>query len=114
MYNLIKMDIYRLLRGKSFFVMIAVTILCAVFSISMTNWSLDLMEESNDSHVDRQTVVSSQEPEFSFGIYVDTKTEWLDTVNFTDYINGDFSSRMLVILCVIFSSIFVNGPFCSR
>lgn len=110
MLNLIKMDLYRLFRTKSFWIMIAVTIFLAFFSVFMTNFELTSQQ---DTVIDMANAsvsdVPPEEADITFGVYVDTKPEWADRIDFTDLVNSNICGQLLAILCVIFPPIFVNG-----
>lgn len=110
MLNLIKMDLYRLFRTKSFWIMIAVTIFVAFFSVFMTNFELT---SKQDTVIDMANAsvsdVPPEEADVTFGVYVDTNPEWADRIDFTDLVNSNICGQLLAILCVIFPPIFVNG-----
>lgn len=119
MINLIKMDLYRLFKTKSYYVMIVVTALLAIFAIFMLNEDIlfqqSMQEKGNDNskyeqemlEKDNMTEVSSEG--FTIGIYVETKEEWIyNKIDFADYLNVNFASNLVMILCV-FVSIYVNG-----
>ena len=110
MLNLIRMDLHRLFRIKSFWIMIAVTVAVALFSVYMTHFDAtsqsDMVVDMTDMSVSE---VSPDEADVTFGIYVDTKSEWADKIDFTDLINSNIAGNMLAILCAIFPPIFVNG-----
>ncbi len=110
MLNLIKMDLHRLFRIKSFWVMIAVTVFVSLFSVYMTHYDVtsqnDLVMDTTDMSVPE---VPSEEVDVSFGVYVDTKPEWADRLDFTDFVNSNAAGQILAFLCAIFPPIFVNG-----
>lgn len=110
MLNLIKMDLHRLFRIKSFWVMIAVTVFVSFFSVYMTHYDA---ASHNDVAADMTDISVSDAPhkevDVVFGVAVDTKAEWADRLDFTDLVNSNFAGQLLAILCVIFPPIFVNG-----
>ena len=110
MLNLIKMDLHRLFRIKSFWIMIAVTVFVSLFSVYMTHYDAtthtDTVVDMTDMSVSE---VPPEEADVVFGIYVDTKSEWADKIDFTDLLNSNIAGNMLAILCAIFPPIFVNG-----
>ena len=110
MLNLIKMDLHRLFRIKSFWIMIVTTILVSGFSVYMTYYDVtsrnDMVVDMTDMSVSE---VPPEEADVVFGVYVDTKPEWADKIDFTDLLNSNIAGNMLAILCVIFPPIFVNG-----
>ncbi|MGN0622975.1 MAG: hypothetical protein ACI4JA_03375 [Oscillospiraceae bacterium] len=110
MLNLIKMDLYRLVRTISFWVMLAVTVAVSVFCVEMANIDMTLMqEESADSSQTAQQETSDEE-DVNIGITVETKEEWLDgEIELSDYLYVVMSGGILLIICSIFVAIFVNA-----
>lgn len=110
MLNLIRMDLHRLFRIKSFWIMTAITVFIAFFSVYMTNFDVTSRE---DTVIDLANAsvseVPPEEADVTFGVYVDTQPEWADGLDFTDLINSNVAGQLLAILCVIFPPIFVNG-----
>lgn len=49
MFNLIKMNLYSVVRTVSFWVMIAVTAVVAIFSVKMTAVDLQYMEDNQSA-----------------------------------------------------------------
>lgn len=105
MTNLIKMDMYRLVRSISFWVMIAVVVALAFFSMGMTKYVLDTVPIP-----EKNTAAARDEVQMNLGIYVETDPEWVDgDVAFAEMLNADLASRLILIVCVIFISLFVNA-----
>lgn len=110
MLNLIRMDLHRLVRIKSFWVMIAVTVCVSLFSVYMTHFDATTQNDMVVNMADMSvSEIPPEEADVVFGISVDTKSEWADKIDFTDLINSNFAGNMLAILCAIFPPIFVNG-----
>ncbi len=110
MLNLTKMDLHRLFRIKSFWIMIAVTVFVSFFSVYMTYFDVTSHEAIVVDMTDMS--VSEAQPEeadVTFGVYVDTKPEWADRIDFTNLINSNITGQLLAILCAIFPPLFVNG-----
>lgn len=104
MLNLIKMDLHRLFRIKSFWIMIVVTIALIAFNTYVTHYEVTELL-ANTSVSDMQT----DEADIVIGFTVQTQAEWMNKVDFTDLVNSNFSGLFLAVLCAIFAPIFVNG-----
>lgn len=103
MLNIIRMDLHRLTHSISFWVMIATAAALALFSTGMTKYSLDTGPQQG-------MLVTEPEDEIMFGITVETNPAWIDgEIAFTDMVNTDLASCLVLILCVIFVPLFVNG-----
>ena len=102
MFNLIKMDIHRLLHSKSTWIMICFVIGLAVFSVTMTNSDIEFMKD------DPAAVTETME-ERPVGIYVEAQPEWVNgTIEIGSVVSVEMRSQLLAILCVIFAAIFTN------
>lgn len=99
MLNIIKMDLHRFVRQISFFVMIAVVIAIAVFSVGVTKYDLD---KNGGRMIESDEIV--------YGITVNTNPEWANgEITFAEMVNVEFASCLMLILCVIFVPLFVGG-----
>lgn len=104
MTNLIKMDLYRLVRSISFWVMLITVIGLAFFSTGMTKYDLDTATDHSLS------VETDADVQISLGIFVPTNYEWIDgEILCGELVNANLASRLLLIICVIFIPLFVNG-----
>lgn len=104
MINLIRMDLHRLVHSVSFWIMIAVVIVLAVFSTGMMKYDLDLMAKEGGSDL------RLEENMQTFGIVVETNYEWLDgNIGFDELVNVNLASSLVLLLPVIFIPLFVNG-----
>lgn len=105
MFNLIKMDIHRLLHSKSTWIMICFVIGLAVFSVTMTNSDIEFMKD------DPAAVTETME-ERPVGIYVEAQPEWVNgTIEIGSVVSVEMRSQLLAILCVIFAAIFTNADY---
>lgn len=104
MYNLVKMDLYRLFRSASTYVMIALAVFVACFAIFMTNLGLNMMKDvpaSDIDNADADTAISS------FGIFVDTNPQWIDgDIDVSEMLGAQLKSRMALILVSVFVVLF--------
>lgn len=96
MYNLIKMDLYRLTRMKSFWIMIAVTVSIAFFGAVMADYAMSLQSDA--------TAEAG-----GFFVTINAMQDVPDEIKLTDWLTGDLSGHILLLLCVIFAPMFVNG-----
>lgn len=96
MFNLIKMDLRRLTRMKSFWIMIVVVLLLGVFSTYMTDYSRNLQQDM-DAEAD------------GFFVSVNAQPQLANKVDFTNLVNVDVAGLTLTLLCAIFAPIFVNA-----
>lgn len=96
MFNLIKMDLRRLTRMRSFWIMIAVTVLLGVFSAYMSDYTRELEQDLYSE---------------AGGMFVSVDAQpWLaGKVDFTELVNFDVAGLSLTLLCAIFVPLFVNG-----
>lgn len=112
MYNLIKMDFYRFFRIKSFWIMILAAMGVAVFSAVMTNVDLNMMKDEPSSSIMETEITKDGEVVAEFGIYTETNEEWVDgDIPLSELLDCSFRSGILLILCVIFVPLFVNGEY---
>lgn len=105
MFNLIKMDIHRLLHSKSTWIMICFVIGLAVFSVTMINSDIEFMK-------DNPAAVTETMEERPVGIYVEAQPEWVNgTIEIGSVVSVEMRSQLLAILCVIFAAIFTNADY---
>lgn len=105
MLNLIRMNLYRICRSFSSWCILLFTVLAAVFSIAMTNRDIVSMDPSA---ADAAADAVQEAPDF--GIYVSANPEWADgTIEMGDIVSTELGSRLLAILCTVFTAIFVTG-----
>lgn len=115
MINLIKMDVYRLLKTKSYYVMIIVTALLSIFLIAMLNLGIQMQQSVNEEVIELESdelleYTDTTNNGIVIGVQVDASEEWIyDDIYFTDYINENLQGGLLLILCVIFVPIYVNA-----
>lgn len=116
MLNLIKMDLYRLVRSKSFWVMIIVTAVVAFISAFATNFSYESIESIADPEIMAEMGIDmDEETANSMSVGFTAELNELDNVlggekvYFTEYFNYDFSALTMLLFCAIFPPIFVNA-----
>lgn len=134
MINLIKMDVYRLLKTKSYYVMIVIMALLSAFSIVMLkidiewqrkeNKNVIQIEEEDTRDTSQSTVIvtdieieeelleysDANDNEIVIGLQSDLNKEWVySNIDFKDYINNSIQGVVLLLFCVIFVPIYVNA-----
>lgn len=117
MYNLIKMDLYRLLRTTSTWIMVFVVIVMTIFTVMMTKADIDMMKEDSQlSSIDEsETTIEAIEVEgdsvaINVGIFSETKDEWTnEKINFADFMEVQLASGIFMLISAIFVSIFVHA-----
>lgn len=109
MFNLIKMDIHRLLHSVSTWIIIIFTVLAAVFSVTMTNLDIQASQKEKTFAVPEDT--SSEEwSGIQLGIYMMGKEEWINgKIELGDFVSMDIQSGLIAVLCVIFAALFANA-----
>ncbi len=109
MFNLMKMDIYRMFHSVSTWVILAVTAGLAVFFILMTNSDLDAMAD-DAGYAQEMEAESQADDELQMGIYSDTDPAWISgDIEAGELIGTGMRSGLLTLLCVIFSALFANA-----
>jgi ABC-type transport system involved in multi-copper enzyme maturation permease subunit len=101
MLNLIKMDLYRLIRSKAFIIMILVTILATLFfsyAYYVTDSSKDFFQGVQDGMSGTETT--------SYGITLDANN-LKETYTLNDLFKSVTGNAPIVIIITIFASIFV-------
>lgn len=105
MFNLIKMDMHRLLHSKATWIITCFVIGLAVFSVTMTDSDIELMKE--DPSIAEETIDGRQ-----VGIYVEADPQWIEgDIESGSIISVEMRSQLLAILCVIFAALFTNADY---
>ncbi len=105
MLNLIRMNLYRIRHSLSSWCILFFTVAAAVFSVAMTNLYIASME-ADASGAEASAVEAAPD----FGITVSVNPEWADgTIEMGDIVSTEIGSRLLAILCTIFTAIFITG-----
>lgn len=120
MFNLIKMDLYRMIHSVSFKVMLFVVAAVAFFTIGMTSYDVKNTQgqiEDTVPQVEQQDDGRAQVSEdgakvvLEIGFTMDTDYGWGTEAPFSEIMNENFKSRILLLLCVIFVPIFVHAEY---
>lgn len=110
MFNLIKMDMYRLLHSVSTWVILIFTAAAAVFSVAMTNADIQAAQDAPPQGFVIEEHTEGAEAEAPVGIYVEGNSEWADgDIELGDLISAEIQSGITAVLCVIFAALFANA-----
>lgn len=105
MLNLIKMDLHRLSRSISTYIMIFFAAGLAFFTIYMTNHELNIVKENPPAVTETSDADSDEN---TFGIVVDTNPMWVSgDIDFSEMLGVQLRSDMALILVSIFVTLFV-------
>ena len=108
MFNLIRMDLYRLFHTGSTWILIGIISLFAVFSFYMGVVDQRLMEETGQNN---NLVIKGEDEEgMEFGIMVNTPYhEDGSEAAYLEYVCADLQSGILLVFISIFAVIYVNA-----
>ena len=107
MYNLIRMNVYRLTHSLSTWILLFFTIFMAVFSMVMTNVDIETMRREGP---EQAAVGDASTEEIQLGITVSSDPSWVDgTIFMEDVAAVQIQSGILALLCVIFTAIFITA-----
>ncbi len=90
--------------------MIAVTVFVSFFNVYIVYFDVTSHKAIEANMTDMSvSEAPPEETDVTFGVSVDTKPEWADRLDFTDFVNYNAAGQILALLCAIFPPIFVNG-----
>ena len=109
MLNLLKMDLYRLFRSSTTWIMFFVTIGMVVFAVSMAKYDASNMAQGGDSMATEIGAdVNEATVNMNFGISATTMPEWITgDVDFADLVSTQVGSGLFLIIVSIFVTLFV-------
>lgn len=108
MYNLVKMDLYRLLNSISTWVMMGIMVLIAVLCVGATHTDLNDMAE--DATYMEQSITEAAEEQTQYGIIMETDPTWLNgEIPASQMLGLLLNSGILMIFCAVFVSLFVGA-----
>lgn len=111
MCNLIKMDLYRLVRSASTYVMIVALICFNLFSTYMIRWELENADRIQLQQTLTQTDSDETSLDLNFGIYVKSQPEWLKgDVDFAELLSTHLNGTLLLFVA-IFTTLFVIAEY---
>ena len=110
MFNLLKMEIHRLIHSMFAWVILLFTVAAAIFSIVMTNLDIQASKEEPPVGLVIEEQTDESQTGLEAGIYVTGNEEWADgKIELGDLISVEMQSGLMAILCVIFAALFANG-----
>lgn len=114
MFNLIKMELYRLFKSSSTWILIFVTVLVTLFVVSITKVDIDLIAEQQESiRSDSAVGIEIEDDEtvtVHTGFFFDTSLDWINNdVNIAEFVNVTLRSCILLIMLAIFAATYVNA-----
>ena len=113
MFNLIKMDLYRMFHSVSTWVILLLTVGVAVFCIAATNIDIELMAEDPQyaekmlDETEEEEAAASQE--LQLGISAESDPHWIyGDIDAGDLLSIEIKSGIVTLLVVIFAAIFAG------
>ena len=104
MFNLIRMDMHRLIHSTSAWIVLLFVIVVAVFGVAMTNMDIQATLENPSAAIEETS--SGQQ----IGISVTADPKWASgEIEIGDIFSIELSASLLALLCVIFSALFTNA-----
>lgn len=113
MFNLIKMDLYRMVHSVSFKVMMVVVIAVAFFTIGMTSYDVAYTREQLEKGIVQMEETAAEDDKIviEMGISVTSNDSWVEEVPFSELVNENMKSNLLLLLCAIFVPLFVHAEY---
>lgn len=123
MYNLVKMEQYKLFKSISAWVIVAVIVAFGALAAYATSADLDAMADelenmegadgfAAENFAAEESAQAENEADFSVGIYFDTDYGWInEDVNVFDYFIINLQSGIYMVLLSIFTAIFVFSEY---
>ncbi len=109
MFNLIKMDVYRMFHSVSTWVTLAFAVVLAVFSIFMINTDIQSIAAEPQRAEQVQGEITGNEDR-QIGMSVSANPEWVSgDIEAGAIISTAVKSGILLLLCTIFTAVFVNA-----
>lgn len=105
MLNLLHMDLHRMARSASTWVLVVCAALIGLFCVAMTDGDIQDMAEDPQYLAEIQAAGSEDR---TVGIYVESDANWLTgPIGAGDIVSAEFHSGLPALLCVIFTALFV-------
>jgi len=115
MLNMIKMELYRMFRSKSLYVIWAVMAVAIIFNTAMSKEQYDLMQEQAGSYEEFVENVNETEEKINIGMSVYIPMQPGESITVFDVLFASlqpkFIALFLVIFAVIFSSADLNSGY---
>lgn len=126
MYNLTKMELFRLFKSKSTWIIAVISVAMLLMTVIFTAADLQMMkengygtnsaaqinnsEESEEKITEQGVTVDEDGVQMNMGIYFDTNYDWIDKdVNIAEYLITTLRSGVVLLFLTFFTAMFVNG-----
>lgn len=114
MFNLVKMELYRLFKSTSTWVLIVLTVLLTLLVVGVTSSDLNYMKEQNEKFGNGNSIGIETNDDGTTqvytGFYFDTSYEWINNdVNIAEFVNIELRSCTFLIIFAIFAAVYVNA-----
>lgn len=106
MFNMIKMDVYRMFRSKSLYVIWAFMIGIIIFNSSMLKTQYDMMMEQADTY---EVVTDETDEKVNVGMTVYVPMQPGEKVTVFDVLFSNLQSKFIALFLVIFAVIFSSA-----
>ena len=106
MLNMIKMDVYRMFRSKSLYVIWAIMIGMIIFNSSMLKTQYDMMMEQADTY---EVVTDETDENVNVGMTVYVPMQPGEKVTVFDVLFSNLQSKFIALFLVIFAVIFSSA-----
>ena len=106
MLNMIKMDVYRMFRSKSLYVIWAIMVGMIIFNSSMLKTQYDMMMEQADTY---EVVTDETDEKVNVGMTVYVPMQPGEKVTVFDVLFSNLQSKFIALFLVIFAVIFSSA-----
>lgn len=106
MLNMIKMDVYRMFRSKSLYVIWAIMVGMIIFNSSMLKTQYDMMMEQADTY---EVVTDGTDEKVNVGMTVYVPMQPGEKVTVFDVLFSNLQSKFIALFLVIFAVIFSSA-----
>lgn len=111
MLNLTRMDLYRMIRTKSIWVVLLITFIFGALSAQMSYYDMTMQEELSEDTADVEDV-DEDDVTMSFGIQTEVPVnEDGDIASFMEFFFSNLQSGILLVFLAIASVLFVNQEY---
>lgn len=103
MINILKMDLYRLFRSRTFWTFLGVTVVLAIANTFFTKVNLDIIAENDSMMALQEDTVN-----INIGVHAGFKQEWLSSdIYASDFFASSIGTRIILLICSICIPAFV-------
>ena len=109
MLNMIKMELYRMFRSKSLYVIWAVMAVAIIFNTAMSKEQYDLVQEQADSYEEFVENVDETEGKINIGMSVYIPMQPGESITVFDVLFAGLQPKFIALFLVIFAVIFSSA-----